>query len=274
MSLSNNEISPEHDASPERLEETTAEAQPTIDSSAEVVPLKGAENDGTQATPDDLEPSSQPTEPTKSDESSDVGRTESTTEVAVGENMEEEAEGAAVTQEHRPTSTAESDHEAEGATVPVSGDAQGQGDSSATNRGPEEGTAMERMDSSNDGIPTREGSQLEKDEVTTEPADASRPDTPIDLRDLRAASPASNASGSTTGIARASSTTPGITSTAPKKFSSMNINKKFLGKTAVAAPTATAPNFGGLGMKPGLGSLGGGFCLCSSLASCHQTPDP
>jgi hypothetical protein len=68
----------------------------------------------------------------------------------------------------------------------------------------------------------------------------------------RTASPASNAS---TGQIRPSSASASV----PKKFSSVNINKKFLGKTAVVAPTATAPNFGGLGMKPvgALGSLGG-----------------
>ena len=180
-----------------------------------------------------------------------------------------------MTEEGQITTTAESEHKSErdpehlaeyGETSPDGGD------NPTAHPSSQDGAAMVRTGSGNDGndgTATREGSQLGKDDAAIEPTDTSRPETPIDLHDLRAASPASNASGSTTGIARASSTTPGITSTAPKKFSSMNINKKFLGKTAVVAPTATAPNFGGLGMKPGLGSLGGVHSMFTVLAVCR-----
>ncbi len=107
----------------------------------------------------------------------------------------------------------------------------------------------EPTDENEDGIALQDTTMKYDDPMS---ADREVGDTSTDHAISRTASPASNAS---TGQIRPSS----ASASAPKKFSSMNINKKFLGKTAVVAPMATAPNFGGLGLKPvgSLGSLGG-----------------
>jgi hypothetical protein len=70
----------------------------------------------------------------------------------------------------------------------------------------------------------------------------------------RTASPAYSQSSITSGQGKDSVASPSLVSTAPKKFSTVNINKKFLGKSGTAGPAPSGPSSGPMGNKEsGLG---------------------